>query len=470
MKKVLKTICISFAIVFAVVSCRNGKECDDGVIKTDTPSRPVGQESMIGYADKPIDTIRVGIVGLGSRGSSAVYRYTHVPWTKIVALCDVEPDRVEKSVDLLKEKGVLAPAEYTGETGYKKLCARSDIDLVYVCTDWEHHVPVALEAMSMGKHVAIEVPSATTLEDCWSLVDVSEKYRRHCVILENCCYDFFELNALQMARSGVLGDVVHVEGSYNHDLYDYWNGYWNDWRLKYNSTHKGDIYPTHGLGPVAQVLGINRGDRFKRLSAYATASFNGRKTLKEFRGVDASDFQNGDVTCTLLSTEKGKTALIEHDVLTPRPYDRMYQLVGTLGYIAKYPIEEINIRQSALDSIRVGYMIENQHAALPADIAERVKAMFPNPILNEELTEKAKMVGGHGGMDWIMDYRLAYCLHYGLPVDMDVYDLASWCCISELGAISIENGNAPVEVPDFTRGDWQKRGGFKYAFADGVYR
>ncbi len=400
MKRVL-TILTLTAALFAV-SCNKNVS----VIKTEVPARPAGQGDMLGYADKPIDTIRVGIVGLGSRGSFAVWRYTYVPWTRITAVCDVEPDRVEKSVKTLTDKGLPAPATYTGYEGYKELCASDEVDLVYVCTDWEHHVPVALEAMNNGKHVAIEVPSATSLEDCWKLVNTSERTRRHCAILENCCYDFFKLNALQMAREGALGEIVHVEGSYNHNLYDYWNDYWHDWRLQYNAGHKGDIYPTHGLGPVAQVLGINRGDRFTTLTAYATDSFNGKKALKEYRGVDDADFQNGDVTCTLLSTEKGKTVLIEHDVLTPRPYDRMYQLVGTLGYAAKYPVEEIALRQSVLDALGVDYKIENQHAALPKDVEAQVREKFQNPILNAELTGKAKGTVAWTGL-WIIVWHIA---------------------------------------------------------------
>ncbi len=457
---------LAIAASLLVASCAN----QDRIIRTEVPERPAGQQDMIGYADAPIDTIRVGIVGLGARGSFAVWRYTYVPWTKITAICDVEPDRVEKSAKVLAEKGLPEPAKYSGYEGYKELCASEDVDLVYVCTDWAHHVPVALCAMENGKHTAIEVPSATSLQECWDLINASERTRRHCVILENCCYDFFELNALQMAKEGALGEIVHVEGSYNHNLYDYWNDYWNDWRLQFNATHKGDVYPTHGLGPVAQALGINRGDRFTTLTAYATASFNGVKAMKEYRGVDYPDFQNGDVTCTLLGTENGKTALIEHDVLTPRPYDRMYQLVGTLGYAAKYPVEEITLHQEVLDEYGINYKIENQHAALPKNVESEVRAKFQSPIINDELAAQAKSVGGHGGMDWIMDYRLAYCLHYGLPVDMDVYDLASWCCLAELGALSIDNGNAAVEVPDFTRGGYLKRDGFKYAFADGSFK
>lgn len=441
--------------------CCNGS----ALLKTKVPAMPAGQQTMVGYADDPIDTVRVAIVGLGDRGSWAVKRYTQVPWTRTVAVCDAEADRAEASAKWLVDNGYPAPAVYSGLEAYKELCLREDIDLVYVCTDWAHHVPVALCAMEHGKHVAVEVPSANSLKECWDLVNTSERTRRHCVILENCCYDFFEMMSLQLAKQGALGEVLHAEGSYHHNLDFYWNRYWEDWRLQFNATHRGDLYPTHGLGPVAQALDINRGDRFTALVAMDTKSVNGKDILKNWRGVENPEFKNGDLVCTLLRTEKEKTVLIEHDVMTPRPYNRMYQLVGTKGYAAKYPVEQLTLGQDVLDALGVDYSITDAHASLPADVIQQMYAKVQIPILNDELRAKAKEVGGHGGMDWIMDYRLAYCLHYGLPVDMDVYDLASWCCLSELGTISMEHGCRAVEVPDFTRGHWQERPGFSYAFA-----
>ena len=441
--------------------CCNGS----ALLKTKVPAMPAGQQTMVGYADDPIDTVRVAIVGLGDRGSWAVKRYTQVPWTRTVAVCDAEADRAEASAKWLVDHGYPAPAVYSGPEAYKELCLRDDIDLVYVCTDWAHHVPVAICAMEHGKHVAVEVPSANSLKECWDLVNTSERTRRHCVILENCCYDFFEMMSLQLAQQGALGEVLHAEGSYHHNLDFYWNQYWEDWRLQFNATHRGDLYPTHGLGPVAQALDINRGDRFTSLVAMDTKSVNGKEILRTWRGVENPEFKNGDLVCTLLRTEKEKTVLIEHDVMTPRPYNRMYQLVGTKGYAAKYPVEQLTLGQDVLDALGVDYSITDAHASLPADVIQQMYAKVQIPILNDELRAKAKEVGGHGGMDWIMDYRLAYCLHYGLPVDMDVYDLASWCCLSELGTISMEHGCRAVEVPDFTRGHWQERPGFSYAFA-----
>lgn len=484
MNNILKSFAIcAAALVLAGASVSCTQE-NSKIIKTEIPSRPAGQQDVLGLRLEPIDTVRIGFVGLGGRGSYALYRYLSVPWTKIVALCDIEPDRVEKNVKFLGEHNIEVAATYTGDNGFKELCRRNDIDLVYICTDWANHTPVALEALNNGKNVACEVPSATSLEECWALVNAAEKNRRHCMMLENCCYDFFELSALEMARNGVFGEIVHAEGAYCHNLTDYWDGYWRNWRLDFNSRHKGDVYPTHGLGPVCQALNIHRGDRLKTLVAMDTPSVNGVKSVKRYQNIDMPDFKNGDLTATMILTEKGKSILIEHDVMTPRPYNRMYQLVGTEGYAAKYPIEQWSVSKGQADSLGLfieeesaggdGRMTERDridfHGALPADVVERLQKKYPTPILDKDLEELAKRVGGHGGMDFLMDYRLIYCLHYGLPLDMDVYDLAEWCCISELGAISIENGCAPVEVPDFTRGSWDKVDRFSYAFADGSFK
>ncbi len=257
----------------------------------------------------------------------------------------------------------------------------------------------------------------------------------------------------------------------HHNLTDYWDGYWRNWRLDFNSGHKGDVYPTHGLGPVCQAMNIHRGDRMKTLVAMETRSVNGVKSVKRYQGIDMPDFQNGDQTCTMISTELGKTILIEHNVMTPRPYDRMYQLVGSDGYAAKYPVEQFNLRKEKMTEAGIDFDEDfNIHGPLSAEQAKALYARYPSPILDKDLEELAKRVGGHGGMDFLMDYRLIYCLHYGLPLDMDVYDLAEWCSISELGAISIAHGSAPVEVPDFTRGAWDRIDGFSYAFADGSFK
>lgn len=446
------------------VSCATSKE--EGPIKVETPARPAGQENALGLTVPAMDTVRVGFVGVGMRGSSAVERYTYIPGVKINALCDVEADRVEAAQKTLEDRWLPKAAGYSGSTeAYKELCERDDIDLVYICTDWKHHVPISLYAMEHGKNVAVEVPAAASLEDIWALINMSEKTRKHCMMLENCCYDFYEMAVLTMAQKGLLGEILHGEGSYHHNLDPFWGSYWNNWRLDFNKEVKGDVYPTHGLGPVCQVMDIHRGDRFKTLVAMETKAVNGPKHVEARTGEKCEDFQNADLTMTMITTEKGKTILVEHDVMTPRPYNRMYQIVGSEGYAGKYPIQQLCLRDNALTEASTDYQNLGREVTYSGDRLKAILEDNRNPILTPELEALAKQVGGHGGMDFIMDYRLVYCLRNGLPLDMDVYDMAEWCCLTELGRISIENGNAPVEVPDFTRGAWDKIQGFSYAFA-----
>jgi predicted dehydrogenase len=435
------------------------------MIKTKVPKRPAGQQDVLQLTAPPMETVRVGFIGLGMRGPDAVERFSQIEGTDIKGLCDVEAERVEECQKLLEKLGRPRAAGYSGSTeAYKAMCDRDDIDLVYIATDWVHHVPLAVYAMEHGKHVAVEVPAAMTLDEIWLLINTSERTRKHCMMLENCVYDFFEIAVLNMAQQGLFGEVLHVEGSYLHNLDDFWPEYWNNWRLDYNMKHRGDIYPTHGIGPDCQVLNIHRGDRMEYLVAMDTKPCNGPKVVKRLMNQECPDFQNGDQTSTLIRTVNGKTMLIQHDVLTPRPYSRMYQVVGSDGYASKYPVRQLLFRAGMLDKTESpDYQNLNAHAALPDSLCKAMLQKYLPPFV-QELEEKAREVGGHGGMDFIMDYRLVYCLQNGLPLDMDVYDMAEWCCLGPLTRISLENGSAPVAVPDFTRGAWNRVKGFRYAF------
>lgn len=459
----MKRFFMVLLVLAAVCSCVQEK-C--GVIQVEVPQRPAGQEHVLGLVTEPLDTVRVGFVGLGMRGPGAVYRFTHIPGVKIVALCDVEADRVASAQNILKEAGLPEAAAYSGSTeAYKEMCEREDIDLVYIVTDWVNHVPVALYAMEHGKHAAIEVPAAMTLDDIWKLIDTSERTRRHCMQLENCVYDFFELTTLNMAQHGVFGEILHVEGSYIHNLSDFWDSYWNNWRLDFNRNNRGDVYPTHGFGPACQLLDIHRGDRLKTLVAMDTKAVTGPRCVEERTGEKCESFKNGDHTLTMLTTENGKTMLIEHNVMTPRPYSRMYQLTGTEGFANKYPVEQYCVSPGDNAPKNVDHENLSAHGAVSEEVKNHMMEIYKHPI-HKELEAKAKTVGGHGGMDFIMDYRLVYCLRNGLPLDMDVYDLAEWCSVIELSRISLENGNMPVAVPDFTRGHWNDVKGYRHAFVE----
>lgn len=464
-----KNVLLLIVIVLFITGCVSSEK---GIIsnnkvyaiETPIPERPKNQRDVILLTAPKLDTVRVGFIGLGMRGYSAVERWTQIPGIRISALCDLQPEKVDKALEVINNAGMPTPAVYTGkEEAWKDLCKRNDIDLVYVVTDWQHHAEMGVYAMEHGKHVAIEVPAAMTLEEIWKLVDTAERTRKHCMQLENCIYDFFELTTLNMAQKGLFGEILHVEGAYIHNLEGIWPYYWNNWRLEYNQNFRGDIYATHGMRPACQLLDIHRGDRMKTLVAMDTKAVTGPALVRRFQNEEAANFQNGDHTMTFIRTEKGKTIHIQHDVMNPRPYSRMYQLTGTKGYANKYPIEQYCFRPEQITSSEIPDY-ENLNMDVP--VSESAKKVLMNKYkhpIHQDLEEIAKKVGGHGGMDYVMDYRLVYCLRNGLPLDMDVYDLAEWCSMAELTRLSIENGNVPVAVPDFTRGAWNKVKGYRHA-------
>lgn len=414
------------------------------------PPRPEGQTDVIELRCDPIETVRIAFIGLGNRGKGAVRRYTYLEGVEIAALCDVVPENVVKAQAILAGAGLPEADGYTGPEDWKRVCEREDIDLVYICTHWDLHAPIAVYAMEQGKHVATEVPAAITIEECWQLVNTSEKTRRHCMMLENCNYDFFELATLNMARQGLLGEIVHAEGAYIHDLralnFDTTGYYWEMWRLRHQETRNANLYPTHGFGPICHILNIHRGDKMEYLVALASDQFGMTAYAKERFGED-SDFaqrvyKRGDMNTTLIKTARGKSILVQHDVTSPRPYSRIHMLSGTKGFVQKWPIRGIALEPDA-------------HHFVSEEKMDSLLTVYEHPI-TKEVGEMARKVGGHGGMDFTMDYRLIYCLRNGLPLDQDVYDAAEWSAIVELSEKSIENQSTPVKVPDFTRGAWKK--------------
>jgi len=448
---------------------------NEGTIVVDTPVRPEGQKSALQLSLPKKELVRVGFVGLGMRGPSAVERWTVIDGTQVVALCDYEAERAEYCQRYLREKGLPPAYIFSGEFGYKALCERADIDIVYIAADWDHHFPIAQYALEHGKNVAIEVPSAMNLEQCWTLINLAEQKQLHCMILENCCYDWYEMTALNMAQKGVFGEVIRGAGAYIHDLEPFWDEYWKNpeekdqlgWRLFYNRHSRGDVYATHGMGPVAQAMNIHRGDRIKTLVAMDTKSVIGKELVEAKTGKKCENFRNGDQTSTLMRTEGGHVIEIEHNTMTPQPYNRIHTLTGTKGYATKYPVEHYSLskKQLAVAGVDTTGSRVSYHYFLPAKEHAALENLYRHPIL-KKYGEKAKEVGGHGGMDFIMDSRLVYCLQNGLPLDMDVYDLAEWCCIAELGSLSMDHNCAAVAFPDFTRGHcYDQKEGYKHAFA-----
>ena len=439
-------IATAFLAVAFLLSCNNNQH----LFKFPEPPREPGVKDVLELRCEPLDTVRIAFIGLGMRGSEAIRRYTFLEGVRVVALCDVMPENVDKANEILVTKGLPRAESYTGPEDWKQVCERADVDLVYVCTHWDLHTPIGVYAMEHGKHVALEVPAALTVKECWQLVNTAEKTRRHCIQLENCNYDFFEMATLNMVQKGLFGEIVHAEGAYIHDLrylnFNDTTGYWNMWRLKHNALENGNLYPTHGFGPIAHILNIHRGDRMDYLVSVSSDQFGMNAYAKEKFGEDSEYAQtaylNGDMNTSVIRTLKGKTVMLQHDVTSPRPYSRLHTISGTKGFAQKYP--------------RPGIALEPDGHAFLSDVAlDSLLLLYEHPIVRE-VGLKAKEVGGHGGMDFIMDYRLVYCLRNGLPLDMDVYDAAEWSSIIELSRTSVANSGRPVAVPDFTRGAWEQ--------------
>ena len=409
---------------------------------------PAQNFNMCGYAAPKIDKVRIGFIGLGSRGPGAVERMSHIEGVEIAALCDQYEDRVEKVQKKLEKVGIPKAKSYSGsKEAWKAVCENPDIDLIYITTPWEWHTPMAVYAMEKGKHACSEVPAAKTIDECWQLVETSEKTRKHCMMLENTCYDFFELLTLNMARQGFFGEIVHTEGAYIHTLLESnfnKNGYAEMWRLKENYRN-GNLYPTHGLGPVAQVMNINRGDQMEYLTAMSSNDFLMSATAKELAGKDSffNEFANrnyrGNMNTTTIRTYKGCTIMLQHDVTSPRVYSRIHLISGTKAVAMKYP-----------EPGRVATTHEWFDEKQMKELEEKY-----TPEIVKHIGEMAKKVGGHGGMDFMMDWRTIDCLRNGLPLDEDVYDAALWSAIAPLSEKSVANRSNSIDVPDFTRGAWK---------------
>jgi len=417
---------------------------------------------MQDFACKPMAKVRVGIVGLGNRGGGAVHRVSMIPGVEIIALCDIQEEQVKKQIEWLKsEKLPLPKRTFSGsEDCWKRLCDWDEVDVVYSATPWALHVPIALYAMRAGKHVLTEVPSAFTVDECWELVETSEKTQRHCMQLENCMYGEMEMLMLSLARQGVLGDITYGECAYIHDLRkSCWQAYYKDWRLHWNAEHKGNQYPTHGLGPVAWSMGINRGDRFDYLVSLESQQAGFEKYARDhYTGDDwrlNKKVAMGDMNVTLIKTAKGRAIQIQHDVSSPRPYTRIDLLSGTKGTFWGMPWR---VYEEGKTCYKMFFDDPNAkshlHQYLTDEEAEKYRVKYRHPLW-QKIGKIAAEVGGHGGMDFIMDLRWAYCLQNGLPLDMNVYDLASWCSLCELTEKSVRSRSGSVDIPDFTRGAWK---------------
>ena len=419
-----------------------------------------GSGKMTTYHDKPLRNLRVGVVGLG-RGQAGISGFPLVPGGYIAAICDINAARRARTLKYLADKKAPTPKIYgdKGPEDWKRMCEDPEIDLIYNSTPWQLHVPIALYAMEHGKHVVTEVPSAFTVEECWKLVETSERTQRHCMQLENCCYGENEMLAFNLVHLGLLGEISHGEGAYIHDLrtynYNAWDeekgggGYWDYWRLRHNAVHGGNQYPTHGLGPICLDMDINRGDRFDFLVSVDSKQAGFEEVGK---GLHADDpwrsglkVKMGDMNTTIIKTVMGRTIMVQHDVGTARPYSRLNLIQGTRGVLQDYPLR-IAIEES---------LGKGAHG-FDEKKTQEIRQKYKHPLwkTRDEIAKRMP-VTGHGGMDFLMILRLSFCLQNGLPLDMNVYDLASWCCLCELTEKSADNRGRSMDIPDFTRGGWK---------------
>ena len=382
----------------------------------------------------PLPEVRIALIGLGSRGLKTLERYAFIEGARIVCLADLDPARCALGQEALRQSKRPDADLLSGLDAWEEACRRPDVDLVYICTEWNSHTPMAVRAMREGKHVAVEVPAATTVEECWQLVRTAEDTQRHCFMAENCCYDLFALETLEMHRRGLLGTITHLEGAYIHNLTVPSRSKRgvtdtrHNWMERSCALHGGNPYPTHGMGPMAQLLGLHRSDCMKQLVSLTA------------KGVVPDDspanLVRGRVNTTLIQTRQGVTLMLQLDVTTPRPYSRLQTVCGTCGFVQKYPLPTVQTAETngpLTGQIALDYM--ERFSTSPAAL----------------LWKEGHALGVPNEMNYAMDARLIHCLQNGLPLDIDVYDAAEWSCIAELTQLSAGQGGIPVNIPTFLR-------------------
>lgn len=438
--------------------------CTPGLAST-TARPSAGEEkingqhfNMCGYGAPRLETVNIGFIGLGNRGPAHLKQVSILEGVDIKALCDIRPEKindVQKRIDLSSYK----PDIYTGVEDWKKVCERKDIDLIFIATPWDLHAPMAIYAMNHGKHVCLEVPAAKTMEECWDLVRTSERTRKHCMMMENVCYGFFQLLILNLTRQGFFGEIIHGEGAYIHYLlYGHFSRekYYNFWRLKENIGRNGNLYPTHGIGPIAQIMDINRGDKMDFLMSVSSNDFTMNTLAKELASHDNFYEQfvdkpfRGNMNSSIIRTNRGRTIMLQHDVTSPRPRTDGFIVSGTKATAMQSPYEKISIARKATPETWMGS--DAQEWISDEDFKALEKKYEPNIV--KKLGDIAKKVGAHGGGDFLMDWRTIDCLRNGLPLDQDVYDAALWSAISPLSEWSVAN-QCSIKIPDFTAGSWK---------------
>jgi len=404
--------------------------------------------NMSGFTAPKIGTVGIGVIGLGQRGPAHIKNMIRIDGVEIKALCDIREEKTKNAKKILDNTDH-KPVLYTGSKNeWKKLCQREDIDLIIVTTPWYMHAEMSIYAMEQGKHVVSEVPAAASIEECWKLVKTAEKTRKHFMMLENYSYMPFQLLTINMAKQGFFGELVHGDCAYNTSKMGNnfnKNLYWNMWWLRQYESRKGNIYPTHGLGPVAQIMDINRGDKFEYLVSVESKDFMMAARAKElakndsfFEEFKSTDYR-GNMNTTIIKTTMERTIVLQHDASSPSPHNLIHGVYGTKG--------------AALYDPQPPRISTGNHRWATNEEFERIKNKYTPEIYHR--MEELSRISGHGGSDLLIDWHLIDCLHNGLPLDMDVYDAAAWSSILPLSDWSVRNKSNSVEIPDFTAGAWK---------------
>lgn len=386
--------------------------------------------TVANLACTPIPLVRIALIGLGGRGMKTLERYAFIHGAEIRYLVDIDEQRVLFANQKLTQSGRPQAKVLIGEKAWAEACSMQDVDVVYICTEWRSHTTIATEAMRCGKHVIVEVPAATTLRECWQLVETAEKTRQHLFMAENCCYDFFALQTLEIKRRGLFGQIMHCEGAYIHNLNEYkfapqHGDTKHNWMIHSCAQHGGNPYPTHAIGPIAQLLDFHNQDRMMRLVSLSSSITIPNECNSEL----------GHINNTLILTERGVSILLQLDVSTNRPYNRLQTVCGTKGFAQKYPLPTLQLEGEKLLTGNEALSTMQKFATSPAS----------------QLWQRGHQLGVPNEMNYAMDARLIYCLQNGLPLDIDVYDAAEWSCLAELTQLSASQGNIPIDIPQFRR-------------------
>ena len=416
--------------------------------------RPKGSKSVAGLVVPKMDKVRVAFIGVGARGSGHVSQLCLIDGVEVVAICDNHLPSLERAVKNVVErhKRPTPLAFGKGPDDYKRMLERTDIDCVFIATPWHEHVRMAVDTMNSGKHAFVEVPAATSLEECWLLVETAERNQKNCMMMENVNYGREELLVLNMVQKGVFGELIHGEAAYIHDLrsqmHEIEHGT-GSWRTYEYAKHNGNLYPTHGLGPVAQYMDINRGDAFDYMTSISSPSLMrnlyAKEAFPEGHERRSIKFVCGDINTSIIKTKRGRTIMVQWDEQLPRPYTRHNFIQGTKGAWGGFP-----------DRLAIEGDGRSAESWIQGDDLKPWYEKYEHPLY-KRMGEESKRNGGHGGMDFLMLWRIIYCLRNGIPLDQDVYDAAAWSVVTPLSEVSVANRGRSMDFPDFTRGEWKTR-------------